>query len=441
MTPAETPQRRVDIAGLRRILAAKYPKVRAALGAAGAGAAPALRQQAMLCAVCADDQDAAMAIAREFLPNVPPLRPLRLAPLATLADYCREHGLACTTAVAPLQVEIPPTERYPVPASYTTEPALFASIPRAQFIPGWDFVIGEDDSVLHDTGYMPPGLATGDFMTFHVGALNCLIHHAPAEERYVDEEVLFLSAPRNSVGHWMVDFLPRLKGLEQLSGRKVKLALPANLHPRYAEMLFRFGVTPDDIVSCAPGVRHRFKMCHVYKPGPCEPPNPVHVRFVREGLLRGEVPKKRSGKKVFLGRSSVGTRMIANRAEFEHFLAREGITAVDPADLDFAAQKELLADADVILGPFGSNLFGMYLAPADCTVVVLMNAALEDPIFAATAALFGMKPRHVLCATAPESAGVREKDRDIVVDCAALAGRLRDGQSDALLELSQPASA
>lgn len=416
----------MNIAELRRMLAAKYPKAQAALAAAGDNAPPELRQQAMLCAVCADDQDAAMAIARAMLPNVPALRPLRLAPRATLAEYCRARGLPCATAINPLDVSIDASSRYTTPFRYSTEPTLFASVPGAQFIPGWDFVIGEDDSVLYDTGYLPPEVATHDFMTFLVGALNCLIHYAPAGEVYVDEDVLFLSAPWNSVGHWMVDFLPRLKGLAHVPG-KVRLAVPADLPARHREMLAMFGIGEGDLLPCAPGKRHRFRMCHVYRLGRTEPPNPKYIRFVREGLLGGSTPAMRKGKKVFLGRSSVGTRMIANAAAFQEFLQHEGFVAVDPADLSAAGQKELLADAEIILGPFGSNLFGMYFAPAGCHVVTLINNPGIDPMVAPTAALLGLQHQYFVCASAPESGRQRyRKDTDIVVDCVALAERLRE---------------
>ncbi len=421
--PAPPGQRR-DITVLRRKLAAKHPKAQAMLAEMGETAPPELRQHALLCAVCADDQEAAMAIARQMLPNVPALQPLRLAYQATLADYCRERGLPCATVVAPIHVEIGAPSPYTLPFRYTTEASLFASVPNAQFLPGWDFVIGEDDTVLHDTGYLTPDVATHDFMTFHVGALDCLIHHAPAEEVYVDEEVLFLSAPWNSVGHWIIDFLPRLKGLASL-GRQVRLAMPADAPARYHELLRMFGIGPGQIVACAPGTRHRFRLCHVYRPGRAEPPNPMHVDFVRSGLRPDGAPAMQKGKRVFLARSSVGTRMIANAAAFADFLAREGFVTADPADLSAEDQRTLLGDAAIIMGPFGSNLFGMYFAPAGCHVITLINNPGIDPIIAPTAAVLSLQHQYFVCASAPESGRKRyKKDTDIIVDCAALKERL-----------------
>lgn len=407
------------LAAVKVELTRLYPDLIAQVKTVRDAAPPALLGKAMIAAVCAGDQENAVRIAAKLRPGLPALKPLRLSPLTTLAGYCRARGLPCEDVLAPIRVELPGY-------AYTTEPAVFASIPRGQYIPGWDHVIGEDGAILSDTGYMPLEQATRAFVTFGVQAIDSLIHYDPADEEFIDAEVLFLSTPENSVGHWMVDFLPRLKGLELLAGRKVKLAVPADLPARCAEMLRAFGVSDDDVVACSPGTRYRFRMCHVYKPGPSEPPNPVNVRFVRDGLLQGAVPKARSGKKVFLSRTSVRARKIANHAECAELLAREGFITADPADLSLADQKALLGDASIILGPFGSNLFGMYLAPEGSAVMTLINAALEDPIFAPTAALLGLKHQAVPCATPPEDTAKRPKDRDIIVDCRALARQLAD---------------
>lgn len=405
-------------------LARRYRELIAEVKAAPDAATAALLGKAMVAAVCAGDQENAARLAKRLQPGVPAPTPMRLSAVATLSEYCVGRGLRCEEVLAPSRVDLPASSAYALSYTYDTEPAVFASLPRGQYIPGWDHAIGEDGTVLADTGYMPLETATRSFGTFRVQACNALAHYSPADEQYFDGDVLFLSAPDNSAGHWMVDFLPRLKGLERLAGREVKLAVPANMPARYFEMLAAFGISSPQLLVCAPGVRHRFRMCHVYKPGRSEPPNPIHVRFVRAGLTRAGVPKARPGKKVFLSRTSVRTRGIANRAECAAFLAREGFIVADPADLSLAEQKALLSDAGIILGPFGSNLFGMYLAPEEAVVVTLINAAIEDPIFAHTAAILGQKHQFVRCATPPEEAAKRPKDRDIVVDCEALARQL-----------------
>ena len=405
-------------------MAAQYQDLRAQLGD---NAPPELLTMGLLGAVCADDQDSAGAIARRMFPNVPALTPMRLSPMAKLADYCAARGLRHDVVMPPQPVKIAPSSQYTMPFSYMTEPAVFASVPRGQYVPGWDVVIGEDNTILQDTGYLPPDASTHSFVAFCVRKLKCLIHYAPVEEVFVDEDVLFLSTPDNNVGHWMIDFLPRLKGLSFVPGGKIKVAVPRGMHPRYLEMLKAFGISDADMMVCDPSKRYRFRMLHIYRPGLATPPNPVHVQFVRNGFVGGRALRVQPGKRVFVARTRIGTRLVANDAEFADFLKQEGFVSADLADLSLEQQHELLRDAEIILGTFGSNLFGMYFAPPGCTVVALMNDLSEDLAVAPTASMLGMYHEIFLCDRAREPGRKRHKrDTDVLIDCAALRERLAE---------------
>jgi capsular polysaccharide biosynthesis protein len=276
--------------------------------------------------------------------------------------------------------------------------------------------------VLHDSGYQPVKHGTTAFGAIFVGDLQAIIHHAPAEDVFIDDDVLFLSAPVNNFGHWLIDFLPRLKGLQDL---RLKVALPADLPARYGETLARFGVADADLIRCEDGKRYRFKTATLYRPGQSMPPNPHHVRFVREGLVGGKALAPKRGKRVYLSRASVGTRAVANADEFNAFLLREGFITADLADLSLADQEHLLGDADVLLGTFGSNLLGLYFAAPGCTVIAMMHDVTEDPTIAPTCAMLGMKQQYLVCEKAATSGLQRHrKDADVIVDCTLLASRL-----------------
>mgnify|MGYP003338695972 CR=1 FL=1 len=66
--------------------------------------------------------------------------------------------------------------------------------------------------------------------------------------------------------------------------------------------------------------------------------------------------------RIHLARTSVGTRQIANAAEFATLLDNLGFVTFDLADLSIAAQREILADAELLLGADGSHLLGLYFA-------------------------------------------------------------------------------
>lgn len=413
------------LAAARQALADQYPDVLAQVIQLGQEAAPNLLAKAMVGAVCAGDQDNAVRFGQRLLPGVRGLKPLRLAPLATLAEYCGARGLRCDVVLPPEHIDLAATSVHTVLFAYDTEPAVFASVPRAQYIPGWDFLIGDDDTVLLDTGYIPLEKAAYAFMAFGVKSINSLVHHAPGEEIFVDEDVLFLSTPDASPGHWMIDFLPRLKGLNYVPGGKARVVVPANMPARYAEMLGALGISGGDVFACDEGKRYRFRTCHIYKPGRAEPPNPAHVRFVRDAFAgRGRLAP-RPGKRVFMARSSVGTRLVANEGEFREFLVSENFVVADLADLSVDAQRNLLGDAEVILGAFGSNLLGLYFAPPGCAVIAMMNNLSYDMVVAPTAHILGMRHEYFICEDAPVSRRRRyKKDADIVVDCEALRRRL-----------------
>jgi capsular polysaccharide biosynthesis protein len=121
----------------------------------------------------------------------------------------------------------------------------------------------------------------------------------------------------------------------------------------------------------------------------------------------------------------VGTRQVANAVEFAALLDELGFISFDLADLSIAEQRETLADAEVLLGADGSNLLGLYFAPAGCTVMALMDEPKNDMLVGPTCAFLGMEYQFVLCARAESAAlQIHRKDQDIVVDCAALKKRI-----------------
>lgn len=73
-------------------------------------------------------------------------------------------------------------------------------------------------------------------------------HKAQAREVFIDEDVLWLGAPmHNHIGHFLIDFMPRLQGLALAypkgAGKKLKVAIPDTLTGRkYFDTLALAGV-------------------------------------------------------------------------------------------------------------------------------------------------------------------------------------------------------
>ena len=307
--------------------------------------------------------------------------PMKVAPMSTLDAWCRKVDVPCRVLDPPRDVKLEATSSYSRPVSYTTDPILFASIPDGRWIPGWDFALGSDGTVLEDSEYLEIKHVFNHAPHDYFPAAALVAHRAPPIQ-IVNEDVLLISAPvHNHVGHWLVDFLPRLLGLAQVPD--VKVAVPENLRGgKFTDTLALAGLDESRLFRCRLDRQYSFRTLHVYRAGKSHPPHPTHVKFLQD-LLHGQPPDSRpcrkKGKRVFLARESVKTRLVVNAAEFADVLSDFGFISVELEKMSIADQRALIADADVLLGAFGSNLFGMYFAPPGCTVIAMQWDDQIDP--------------------------------------------------------------
>lgn len=335
--------------------------------------------------------------------------------------------MPCTLIDPPRKITTEPTTPYSRRDSYKTEALLFASIPNGQWVPGWDFALGTDGTVLEDTGYLHIKHVFNHAPHAYFRDAQLVAHNAPAREEYIDEDVLYFSAPMHQhFGYWLNDFVPRLLGREH-AGARLRMAMPADLTGRkFMDILALAGVNESDIVRCRADTRYRFRTLHVYR-GSVRP-HPDHLGFLRAALHDPSGPAQpRKGKHYFLSRARIGTRLAINAAEFEQCLRDNNVVTVELSDISVAEQRARFADAEVLLCGLGTDVFAMYFAPPGCTVIVMQwNDGLEiDPYAPAMCRMVGMKHQYLLCPETRPSKNARHwLDLDFVVDCAALSRRL-----------------
>jgi len=432
---AHTKFSRGDVAGGRAELAALLPTYRAQLakGLKPGGEVPA---GALGSALCGGDVPLVEQILKAtYHPYALRTSPMAIAPVDTLEGWCAKAGLPCEIVEPPVHVRIEATTPYSRRESYKTAPVLFASIPNGLWLPGWDFAMGSDGTVLEDSGYLKIVHVFNHAPHAYFSAAKLVAHYCPAEIVEIDEDVLFLSAPmHNHVGYWINEFLPRLIGRAMLSrngagGARVKVAVPDNLPRKFIDMIALAGVGESDLIRCRPDVRYRFRTLHIYRSSVA--PHPKHTRYIRDLFYGTAVPagRPRQGKRFFMSRQKVGTRLAINAAEFEECLRRNNFTTVDLSELSIAQQRELFADAEVLLSALGTDQFAMYFAPPECAAISLQwNAAKDiDPFGPAMCAMAGMKHQFLLCPTTRPSKNSRHwLDFDFVVDCAELTRRMQE---------------
>jgi capsular polysaccharide biosynthesis protein len=268
--------------------------------------------------------------------------------------------------------------------------------------------------------YLPLAMIPASSPHYHMADLGLVAHVWPDQCTDVDEDALFLSAPEGMhFGHWLVDFLPRLRGWK----RPMKIAIPDTLPAKHRDTLACFGVEKGDLVECSFGGRYRFRSLTVVVTGDHQSPQPANPRFVYQGLSDPR-PLGTGTRRLFVNRG-IGTRQIANRDAFDPVLKSHCITEVDLAKISIADQRTLLGETELVIGVYGSDLYCMFMLPAGAEVVELVSETIDHPVFARYAAILGMR-HHLIQARSAKKTGRRvyKKDHDLDVDCEELSRRL-----------------
>lgn len=315
---------------------------------------------------------------------------------------------------------------------YVTRGHAVGIIPGGQVLCGWDFALTAQTKLLHDTNFLDDRslFVGGWFPHAFDDAHDQCFHLWPEAAQYIDEDVLYLSAPPYfTFGHWQCDFMPRLRALASFP--EAKVAIPAELPRKHRDMLALFGIGGDRLIECALGGRYRFRNLIVSRCGTGLAPPPQDVRFVAQALRAAPVPAPRT--RLFLTRTAP-TRRIVNSDEVTAHLARLGFEFMDMALASIAEQRARLAQADIVIAVIGSDLLaamfmreGAHLIALDYSPEVdRVTGAVDSASAGIHSAILGIKFQ-VLACEAADSRGVvvMRKDRDFMVDCEILTGLVK----------------
>ncbi len=388
-------------------------------------------QPALAAGMCARDNTLVEQLLKQKYPIAHRLSPISIAPTSSLETWCREAGVPVQVVEDRRQVKIDATSQYTRDYLYSTDPILFASIPGGQWVPGWDFPIGSDGTVIDDAGYLDIIHVFNHAPHAHFPSAELVAHHVPHAVEEIDEDVLFVSAPmHNHLGHWLVDFLPRLQGRTLAGCSPLRIAVPDTLAgAKIEETLALASLDESDILRCRTDALYQFRTLHIYRMGRSLPPNPLHVHFLRDLLGVKSPPAQHDGKKkrVFFDRTNVGSRLVANKKEFDAVLLEYDFVSVNLGELTLAQQLNLFADVEIILGAVGTDLWSTYFAPPGCTVITMLWDEKIDSGTPPTCFILGQYYQYLHCPIARESKNWRSwVDYDFAVDCNELRKRLQE---------------
>lgn len=102
------------------------------------------------------------------------------------------------------------------------------------------------------------------------------------------------------------------------------------------------------------------------------------TRALRERLSVGS--RRGAGERIYISRRDADRRRVENEDEVIDLIRGYGFRVIEFTGLDVSARVDALRNAEIVLGPVGSNLFNAVFAPADCWVVEFMPHFYEvDP--------------------------------------------------------------
>lgn len=370
----------------------------------------------------------------EFLARHPLLRPV-IAKVVEFDDWRKAN--------APHAIEIDPERSVALlygdalfVDEYLAEASWVAELKEVDVIAGWDYVIAPSGEVLDGSGYLRAYSSFPWVPHAYSRPAEKMIHLWSDEFTRIEDPILFLSNPQEfQIGHWIVDFLPRLRGWAEV--RKVvplRLAIPKSLPKRHREFLSLFGVADADLIEMELGQRYRFSALWVMCQGHRNDPHPEKIKFLHRSLARPSLGDAPPSARIYLDRGqSIRGRKIVNFDEFEATLREFHFTSIQLGSHSAARQVEILGKAAIVIGSLGTDLASMFHLPSGANLIMLVQKNMKESnvendarAFERSAAILGIRSHRLICEPQRDEKAERAfwkralYYRDIVVDCNAL---------------------
>lgn len=339
-------------------------------------------------------------------------------PVSGLKDWCSRRNSKYVMAWPPMNLDVVAPDIVggeavvPAHATVVSSESYLAELADVEVIGGHGVILADGGGIAlldlekQDTSrVMIP-----DWLIYHHLDEHLLLRSTHSERAPVKEGIWLAGQSSGNYYHWLVEFLPRLKTIEQHPEyRGLPLIVDAELHGNLLECLRR--LAPErELVPLQPRRRYHFErlvvpsnlntLPHDYRRNAVAlaqdfaftPPAIDYLRSRLAGLDEKSVAGRR---RLYLVRRNPAYRRLLNADEVERFFLSRGFERVCPDDMSLAEQIEAFSHAAVIAGATGAGFANMVFAPREATVIILYYAGVPHQYFSSLGSSIGQRVIYV----------------------------------------------
>ena len=200
---------------------------------------------------------------------------------------------------------------------------------------------------------------------------------ATAREHKLPDRTAFVGS-HITWGHWILDYLPRIGVYNQLQDKDDRKIITGVLNNGQKQCLSCFGIDLNNIIelntdTLSFNCYHGSDMALLMTPPPS-----VACDIVREGFVK-TAQRINGPRYLYLSRRHLYPRhRVSNEEEVSAYLESKGFQIVIIDQLPFEDQINVMAGANIVVVPYGSDFMNLTMCNPNCVVVTLINRDLVE---------------------------------------------------------------